>query len=438
MTIATELTDLNNNLILAKASVTNKGGMVGDTGLAGLANEIATIPSGSGTIIEEKDINFYDYDGTLVESWTLAELANKTALPDAPVHEGLTSQGWNWTLAELQVENSKMDVGHIYIPTDGKTHIYVDIDSYHLTPNLAIGLNGTAIVDWGDGTATTTLTGSSIDTSQYSYHMYAAAGSYEVTIDISEGSEGKIRGNDSFVTFLWKGEATQSGVTLKNLTYANQIKKIYLGLRLNIIGGLNQCGVERITMHNDVTFSTEGVRHFYNCKNLLYLALPRSMTRAERACDSCVKLKGISLPGNFSLFGEGAVINSCASVAKLYCTNRATMNNIYSRIVQSCQNLQELKLPASLTIATGYLMNSCTKIRIQKFPDGLATFGSSAILGCTNLWLLDFSSATSIPQMSGNAGTKDDGFIIQVPASLEADWKSATGWSDWAQYIVGV
>ena len=55
MTIASEITALQNNLASAKAAVTAKGGTVGDTGLAGLASEIATIPSGGsvswGTVI---------------------------------------------------------------------------------------------------------------------------------------------------------------------------------------------------------------------------------------------------------------------------------------------------------------------------------------------------------------------------------------------------
>lgn len=46
MTIASEITDLQTNLANAKAAVTAKGGTTGNTGLAGLATEIASIPSG--------------------------------------------------------------------------------------------------------------------------------------------------------------------------------------------------------------------------------------------------------------------------------------------------------------------------------------------------------------------------------------------------------
>ena len=49
MSIASELTALDTNLQAAKTAVTTKGGTVGNTGLAGLASEIATIPSGGGS-----------------------------------------------------------------------------------------------------------------------------------------------------------------------------------------------------------------------------------------------------------------------------------------------------------------------------------------------------------------------------------------------------
>lgn len=48
MSISSEITALNTNLQNAKSAVTAKGGTIGDTGLAGLASEIATIPSGGG------------------------------------------------------------------------------------------------------------------------------------------------------------------------------------------------------------------------------------------------------------------------------------------------------------------------------------------------------------------------------------------------------
>lgn len=47
MSIASEISDLATNLASAKNAITAKGGIVGDTGLSGLASEIASIPAGS-------------------------------------------------------------------------------------------------------------------------------------------------------------------------------------------------------------------------------------------------------------------------------------------------------------------------------------------------------------------------------------------------------
>lgn len=60
MSIASEITDLNTNLEAAKDAVTDKGGTVGDTGLAGLAAEIESIPSGGGPITSYGSIKYLD------------------------------------------------------------------------------------------------------------------------------------------------------------------------------------------------------------------------------------------------------------------------------------------------------------------------------------------------------------------------------------------
>lgn len=49
-----------------------------------------------------KDVNFIDYDGQLLYSYTADEFAELTELPPNPTNDGLTAQGWNWTL-----ENAK-------------------------------------------------------------------------------------------------------------------------------------------------------------------------------------------------------------------------------------------------------------------------------------------------------------------------------------------
>ena len=99
-----------------------------------ILNQIAPAVAAAPAAVAPGDINFRDYDGTVVASWSLSELAGKTALPDLPSHDGLVCQGWNWTLAELKTQNTRMNVGAMYITDDGKTRIYIHLEEWWTSP----------------------------------------------------------------------------------------------------------------------------------------------------------------------------------------------------------------------------------------------------------------------------------------------------------------
>lgn len=94
MSIASEIQDLQSNLQAAKTAVTTKGGTVGDTGLAGLATEIASIPSGGGPLASYGTVTYTDSNDT-EQTLTLAtvddfyELCNQDNAA-ANVHIGNT------------------------------------------------------------------------------------------------------------------------------------------------------------------------------------------------------------------------------------------------------------------------------------------------------------------------------------------------------------
>lgn len=79
MSIASEIQDLQSNLANAKTAVTVKGGTVADTGLAGLASEIASIPTG-GSISSYGTVKYYDENNVLqtVEMVTEADYLELT------------------------------------------------------------------------------------------------------------------------------------------------------------------------------------------------------------------------------------------------------------------------------------------------------------------------------------------------------------------------
>ena len=289
----------------------------------GFVTAIGNIQTGGTTPGAPGDITFYDYDGTIVTSWTLEELATKTALPDYPSHEGLICQGWNWSLADLKATNRKMNVGAMYITDDGKTRIYIRLEEGRTSPMLGVCPNGTVTVDWGDGTTPDTLTGTSTSTVQWTpNHAYAAPGEYviKLTVDGTMGFYGGLFFSVGGAILLYSSNVSDK----RNYVYRNSVQKIEIGSGVTSIG--------------DYAFTL------------------------------CYSLASITIPNGVTSIGD-YVFNYCYSVA-----------------------------------------------------------------------FYDFTDYTSVPTLANtNAFTNISvDCQIRVPASLVDEWKAATNWSTYANYIVGV
>lgn len=123
---------------------------------------------GGGEVVTEKQVNFIDYDGTILYSYTKAEAEALTALPANPSHSGLVAQGWNWTLAQIKAQLTALPdgpvwVGQLYVTQSRATEIDVLMnDSTALSPILTITVNGTITVDWGDNSTPDEVTGTNL------------------------------------------------------------------------------------------------------------------------------------------------------------------------------------------------------------------------------------------------------------------------------------
>ena len=296
---------------------------------------------GSSTPGTPGDISFYDYDGTIVTSWTLAELATKTALPDYPSHNGLICQGWNWSLADLKTANRKMSVGAMYITDDGKTRIYIHLEEGRTSPVLGVCPKGTVDVDWGDGTVHGTLTGSSTSTAVYtSAHHYAAPGDYVIQLTVT-GSMG-FRSNGPLI-YASKSDN-------RDYVYRNAIRKVELGSGVTSIGNyaFSDCySLSSITIPDGVT--SIGDYAFSNCCSLSSITIPDGVTSiGSSAFENCRSLSSITIPDGVTSIGNYA-FRSCYGM-RYYdfsaCTAIPALSNTnaFNDIPSDCQML----IPSSL------------------------------------------------------------------------------------------
>lgn len=465
-TIAEEITALNTNLAAAKAAVTTAGGTVGDTGLAGLATEIATIPSGGGGEVESKYIDFYDYDGTRLYSWTKQELDNATELPANPTHAGLTSRGWNWTLAQLRDQGTPMDVGQMYRPTDGKTHLFVDVDADTREPRIALSISsgltvGTTVatIDWGDGSPTEDIVNTSTSAvTLVADHTYSQTGRYEVTIDIPDEVYGYVSPVSTYTTSytaclamcsLWRGQDSPSNkTTVKNANYARQIKELWVGKNLGLgINPFGRSGIEKVVLSDTLqeadfshaSSSTAAGSLFYQCNFLKYYVVPTGLTMSNITANKSSVFGSVGIEGSCLPYGSTIYANNNNRI-----TGRATppKTSSYTNI---SNYFREVYLPdglVSLDTLNAYAAYVKYPSSLTSVPNLYGVNGSSATPPTTMYYptTLDFSDFTSIPTRASTSINADNlpGLVIKVPAALEADWKADASWSNLANYIVGV
>ena len=245
---------LTDKLTAIADAIRAKDGTTGTMTLAEMPSKIAAIQTGGGgspsaSSASPKDVNFYDYDGTLVASYTVAEAQTLTALPDGPAHSGLTFQGWNYTLDKVKAFTRPMNVGAMYITDDGKTRLHIRIAAEgRMTVPLYISqtVDNGVTIDWGDGSATQTLAGTGkVNTT----HTYASIGDYVIALDPVDGCTLGFGADSSSYCVL--GSTGDNGKV-----YCNMLQDVRVGI-----------GVTSISAYT-----------FYNCYSLVSITIPDGVT----------------------------------------------------------------------------------------------------------------------------------------------------------------
>lgn len=408
---------------------------------------ITDIPSGGGGgPVEEKDVNFIDYDGTIVYSYTAAEFLELTEMPANPSHDGLTAQGWNWTLQQAQdyVETCGiLVVGQNYITDDEKTRVYITLEDNQLDIRLGLGVNGSATINWGDGN-TSTITGTNINAISYSSHSYTTAGDYVISIDVASGNQAAILGSGTRSYLILKDPSANM---YASDSHRNSINKVELGKNIS----LNQYAfgycysLKSVSIPNTTSISDYNGSMFYYCYSLAGLVIPTSVTALWRyTFSSCKNLRYVSIPPTVTQINNGAFNTTSVKILTLgdltyidtgafaqndvlrkcsiksynstsYTTMQNTFNYCYSlsecdlsrttlKTLQytfnSCYALKTVKLPTSLTTLNASVFYNCYCLNSIEIPEDVATIGNSAFYSCYGL------TEITIPENITSIGTQ--------------------------------
>lgn len=412
-----------------------------------------------GEIDYTQDVMFWDYDGTLIHACTLEEAKVMTKLPDAPNHaaEGLVFAKWNWTLEQLHELTAPVDVGAMYAPSDGNSHIFINVDHDNCEFNLCFaGKNYTnttptiVSINWGDGNTETYSYLSEPNKRFNKTHVYSVKGEYEIIIqNISSSLTIRYYYSLGFVNTyntsvgLCGTPVSSQGYLEKNYLSSNFtnslfVKKVYLGDYCSgiSIAGCIKCDVKigktvelalgelvqnykikHINATNISSYSmylcgietcsfSKNVYLGYNCfgsSNLKRIAIYNNSGTGDHEMLSIDSLRFVSIANSFYAKYTGFPSLIFAKKATIG-ADRADATN-YSSI----EELTLSEICAKITDNRNFIANSAVKKLIVK--------------------------NSTPPTLSGAFSNIQPDLKIYVPDDVVDTYKAANGWSEMADRI---
>lgn len=350
---------------------------------------------------ELKRVNFIDYDGTILHSYTKSEIQSLSELPPLPTRAGYTYQGWNWTLANIKSYDMPVFVGALRKPSDCNARfdfIFYETDSRSLTVNFTLQKSSSAVVSWGDGTEdayTNESTSSALDVS--ANHTYSIYGNLSVKIVYTgtgniEFKEGTI--SDPNGARLY-GAYFGDNVSLKNkFLYASAVQYISVGTGTDV----------------------DDTRVFNRLRKIKALVLPRTLTDIKTEyCNTNISLTCISMPDTLTA-------------------------DIYASAFLDCYGLQSLAIPKGVTQIKSKAFENVFQNLYLYLPSSITSYLSRAFYANTlyTIDLSDYSDPQNIPSIEstncfGNIGQLST-IYVRNQDMLQA-FSGATNWSTYANLM---
>jgi len=417
----------------------------------------------------EAAVTFIDYDGEQISTLTYDEAASLTSLPAGPTHAGLTFTGWNYTLAEINALTSPNTIiaGALYHDTASNgetTRLHIKpVSGQAVTLNFSQTVDGGVTIDWGDGSASETVSGTGVVNS--STHTYADQADLYISLTPAAGCNMALGGNDKNVfnspanaaNYLvdavigrtdLNDRALQSCQFLTTVTLTNSVTKI----GSNSIGSCY--GLRGLVIPRTVTtIMSYGIT---NAAAMQAISIPTTVTTIQAYAFQYSSIRKISAPGVRTILQYAFAYSSSLTDVEIPLAD----NNIYNYAFYSCNVLKNILMPTYMGNGTDSTFYGCRCLKSITIPNGM-TPGNNIFANCSSLTEIiwrqrssmptyafmktdcvferwDFTSFTAVPTLSStnlfsNLPTYTK---IVVPDALYNDWIVATNWSQKASQII--
>lgn len=386
-----------------------------DAGFTGLSKVVVNtnVQSGGAPVSKPvNDVNFYDYDGTILHSYTKDEFLALSAMPPLPEREGLICQEWNWDYEEAQeyvAEYGLCDIGATYITDDGATRLYIRIPHYgSLSQSFKMGFTGgtqAGSIDWGDGK----VQAISSSSSKTYTHVYAEEGEYVIKIDPVDGN---------IISFM-RGNSL-------NL-YKAEVGKGVAGSDEFSVGGA--ANLESISLPKGFASPFRA-----NATSIKCYVIPKNTPQLD-LLTSCNALKHVALP-NTPIQLKANVFDKCDALQRLVIPTGVTFVNP-TNCISNCTGLNSLILPKEIaTVPTIY--SGSYAFTYLEINNGSVVLDKTVTYYPYNLKTIYFGRCEAVPQMQNTnvfTGLPSDCKIV-VPDALYDEWIAATNWSTFASKII--
>lgn len=212
------------------------------------------------------------------------------------------------------------------------------------------------------------------------------------------------------------------------------------------------------------TITTIGGSAFSDCRSLTSIAIPEGVSSIEyQTFQNCEALTSITIPENVTSIGRFAFDN-CSSLTRISIPQGVTSIGV---MAFAHTGLRSIIIPNSLTTIESGTFNSCFNLTRVAIPDSVTTIGEAAFSGCnltsivipvnvTTIGFGAFGTCRSLtiikvlpltppviemgnsPNSNLNIFYNSANCDIQVPSGSVDTYKSANGWSEYADRIVGL